>query len=258
MLNILYHQNRILIAQTTANADTSPYGGFNMGLHTNDDPKQVLTHRSRLLSELNAHTSGQVQSIYWLNQIHSEHTDHPTPTLMPPSGDAWITTKQGVGLAIMTADCVPIVIFGERGAIACIHAGWQGLVKGVLKNTYQQLPKDDYQAVVGACIGGANYEVSHALGEQIVVACVANGLVGLDELALASAILLPHTAQDKCYLDIVALTKLQLSHLNIVNLSQSVPCSYDGAKQGQYYSHRFATHQAWQNTGRMAMIVVRY
>lgn len=259
MLNILYHQNGIIVAQTLANFNdhNAPYGGFNLGLHTGDDALSVLHNRAKLLAELNVLTNHQIYAIHWLNQIHSELVVAPTaPTLTPKNADAWSSVLKNEGLAIMTADCVPIVLFGKKGGMACIHAGWQGLVKGVIKNAFQTLPKDEYQAMIGACISGYNYEIDHLLGEQIIAQCL--DLVDVDEDELRSMILLPHEKTDKCYLDVGQLTKLQLLSLGISDMTDCVPCSYEGTKQGQYYSHRYATHFRWQSTGRMAMIVAKY
>lgn len=262
MLKVLYHHDGILIVQTLAKFDqqfSNPYGSFNLGLHTGDEPMTVLTHRAKLLSELNRLTGVQVSAIHWLNQIHSAAVATPTlPTLTPKSADAWTTVKKNEGLAIMTADCVPVVLFGRSGAVACIHAGWQGLVKGVIGQTVKKMPADEYQAVIGACIGADNYEVTIELGQKIVDECVANQLVTLTVDDLKLAIMLPHQNKQKCYLDIQQLTQLQLTALNIQLLNQKIPCSYQGVNAGEYYSHRYATHHNWANTGRMAMIVVRY
>lgn len=261
MLKILYQRADILVAQSLADFDKTvdnPYGRLNLGLHTGDEPMLVLNNRAKLLAQLNQHTNQQIHTIYWLNQIHSEKVATPiAPTLVPQSADAWTTVHKNEGLAIMTADCVPIVLFGRQGAVACIHAGWQGLVKGVIGQTARQLPADDYEAVIGACIGANNYEVDIQLGQKIVDECIAKQLVDVTADELKSAILLPHHHHQKCYLDIQRLTKLQLTTLNIKSINQEIDCSYDGVNAGEYYSHRYATHHNWTNTGRMAMVVAR-
>lgn len=267
MLNILYNQNGIFVAQSRADFSdklaNAPYGGFNLGLHTGDEPTGVLHNRSRLLSLVRQATANQVQSLHWLSQIHSDLVAQPNPPSLVPNGaDAWVGDDVGKGLVIMTADCVPIVLVGERaknggnGSVACIHAGWQGLVGGVIGATLDALPKDSYQAFVGGCIGGANYEIDKTLGERIVSDCLP--MVGVSKDVLANTILLSSDKADKCHLDVVALTTLQLAHRQVLPMSDKVECSYDGARVGEQYSHRFATHQQWQNTGRMAMIVAKY
>lgn len=264
MLNILHNQNGIFVAQSRANfshnLQNAPYGGFNLGLHTGDEPMGVLQNRSQLLSLINQATNNQIKSLHWLTQIHSNLITTPrSPTLTPTNADVWISDEIGKGLVIVTADCVPIVLVSDgnaqNGAIACIHAGWQGLANGAIEKTVQALPKDTYCAYVGSCIGGQNYEIDKTLGERIVNDCLE--LVKVSKDKLYNAILRPNDKADKCYLDVLALTLLQLAKHDIVPFNTNVLCSYDGTKKGEQYSHRFATHQNWQNTGRMAMIVAK-
>lgn len=262
MIKILYQDAKVCIVQTTAgNMCHSTYGGFNLGLHVGDDSKSVLANRAKLLEDLAALSSGAVHELLWLTQTHSRDVVEGQIRLAPACADALISTKQGVGLAIMTADCVPIALFGqtqEGGAIACVHAGWQGLLKGIIHQTVSQLPKARYQAHIGACIGVDNYEVDKVLADSIVDECLSLKLTHLDKAALSNAIIRTHPNVNKVYLDVAMLARVQLSALGIEVINEAVECSYQGAKTGEYYSHRHATHQGAAHTGRMAMIVVQF
>ena len=78
--------------------------------------------------------------------------------------DAIITKMRGYALGVVTADCVPILIYErKKKIIGCIHAGWRGAFSGIIKNTILKIrkksPKNKIYASIGPCIGEKNYEV---------------------------------------------------------------------------------------------------
>ena len=80
------------------------------------------------------------------------------------NSDAIITKVKGIALGVVTADCVPILIFDKKKKIAgCIHAGWRGAFSDIIKNTISKIkkgsPKSEIFASIGPCIGYKNYEV---------------------------------------------------------------------------------------------------
>lgn len=263
MFDILYQNDHVLIVQTHAGEfnkwGNDLYGSFNMGLHVGDDSEQVLASRMALLDRLNKLTNDKVAQIHWLNQIHSDIVVSASCAISPQDADAIITDKAGVGLSIMTADCVPIGLFNDdckdnESQIACIHAGWQGLTKGIIKNTYENFTnKNDIKAVIGACISHANYEINKTLAHDIISQVSDKKLVALTFDELYQQIIMDKD-DDKCLIDIVKLTKLQLSHLDITAMNDTVPCSYANPK---YYSYRQQTHAKKSATGRMAMIAIK-
>lgn len=254
-ISILYQDEHTLVvqSQTGTNDGTDDlYGQFNMGLHVGDDSGRVLSNRTKLLAFLYEHSGGRVRSLHWLNQIHSPLVADDTPTLPAQSADALISSKTGEGLVIMTADCVPIALFGHT-SVACIHAGHQGLANGVIASTVKALGATDMQAVIGACISQANYQISQSLGESIVRQVCDNGLVAVSADELYRLVIVPEVC-NKCRLDVVKLATLQLAHLGIEVINDAVPCSY---ASDTWYSYRRQTHTAKPATGRMAMVVAR-
>ena len=78
--------------------------------------------------------------------------------------DAMITKINGIALGVVTADCVPVLLFDKNNKIAgCIHAGWRGAFSNIIKNTVKKIRKinknNDIFACVGPCIGKNSYEV---------------------------------------------------------------------------------------------------
>ncbi|MDO5651906.1 MAG: polyphenol oxidase family protein [Moraxella sp.] len=225
------------------------YDSFNLGLHVGDDPRRVLDNRAKLLIAL-----PHAKRIVWLNQVHGNHIEHITKRLDNTllNADALITECAGVALAIMTADCVPVAIFDEH-KVACVHAGWQGLVAGIINKTCQHISTQKY-AYIGACISGAAYEVSYELARRIVDDCVRQRLVEPNADELFAMIVKPSTSVDKVLLDIATLAKLQLMACDVQLINQDIACSYHDER---FYSYRAQTHAGKRATGRMAMLITK-
>ena len=80
------------------------------------------------------------------------------------NSDAIITKVKGIALGVVTADCVPVIIYDFKNEIVgCIHAGWKGAFSGIIKNTVNKIKKINSKtkifASIGPCIGAKNYEV---------------------------------------------------------------------------------------------------
>ena len=87
--------------------------------------------------------------------------------------DAMITRLKGIALCVVTADCAPILIYDKKSKIiGCIHAGWKGAFKGIIKNTIKKIkklnPKNRLYASVGPCIGKKSYEVDFLFYKKFV------------------------------------------------------------------------------------------
>lgn len=199
------------------------YGDFNLGLHVNDVSLPVLTNRMRLLSAVNEQLSAQhlslqqpfIDNLHWVNQVHGKQVydvDNSTDNvrhnvkldMRPVDADAMISRQAGTALAIMTADCVPIVLYQPATQqIAAIHAGWQGLSCGVIKATIERFDSSvPIIAWIGACISQANYEVGRQVLEKLVAGCTDNQLLDsatlndFDDLFSCSALMQGEISKD--------------------------------------------------------------
>ena len=106
-----------------------------------------------------------------LSQVHGRGVVQAEGAGMLGEGDALITRQRGLLLAIRTADCVPVLVLGEQGELAAIHAGWRGVAAGVVPATLAAM-SGAQTAVVGPCISTASYEV----GEEVIEGIVAGGV----------------------------------------------------------------------------------
>lgn len=137
----------------------------------------------------------------WLRQVHRARV---VTVVEPGDGagseaDASVTVHPGAALAVFTADCAPIALLSHQGPVAAVHAGWRGLVAGVVEAAVERvrhLGGDDVVAVVGPCIRPWAYEfgaedldrVAAQLGDE-VRATTADGTPALDLAAGAAAVL---------------------------------------------------------------------
>jgi polyphenol oxidase len=139
----------------------------NLALHVGDDPAQVMERRSRLEESIGAAR----RSLRFMNQVHGT-----TVALMEwdspvPEADAMVS--RGIPLAVMVADCIPVVLAGESGngpVLAAVHAGRPGTANGVLPaavDAMKSLGASRIRAWLGPSICGACYEVPAALREEV-------------------------------------------------------------------------------------------
>lgn len=148
--------------------------GFNLGVHVGDEFSDVQARRAAVQAEMGA-------PIAWLNQVHGRDVfnadNHPDSA--PPTADASITKAASTTLAIMTADCLPVVFAafstsGKALGVGAAHAGWRGLHAGVLQATVNALantcavPAGQIKAWLGPAIGPESFEVGHEVVDAFV------------------------------------------------------------------------------------------
>lgn len=142
-----------------------PYGRLNLGLRSGDDLAAVAANRAAIVPAL-----GLPAEPLWLRQVHG--TDVAEGALAvgeEPVADAAIARGPGQVLAILTADCLPVLFVSADGqTIGAAHAGWRGLAAGVLENTVKAMAADGIQAWLGPAIGGGSYEVGEEVREAFV------------------------------------------------------------------------------------------
>lgn len=135
-----------------------PYASLNLAAHVGDRADAVSANR-RLLREA-AHLPAEP---LWLEQVHGcAVAPHDGRAAAPPRADAAVAFEPGRVCAVMTADCLPVVLADRAGSrVAVAHAGWRGLLAGVLQETVAALgqPTGDLYAWLGPAIGRDAFEV---------------------------------------------------------------------------------------------------
>ena len=217
-----------------------PYDSFNLGTHVGDDPNTVERNRDLLRSGLPNHP-------IWLNQVHGHEVFDADfwDGSSVPTADATVTTKINQVLAIMTADCLPVLLTTIDGAIiGAAHAGWRGLASGVIEHTVQamrskmatQEQQQPIKAYLGAAIGPQSFEV----GEEVMS-------VFVNHDPQTSKSFQPSKRAGKYMADIYALAKNRLNAMGVDEIYGGDECTY---KNRNFFSYR-RDHV----TGRMVSLI---
>ena len=214
-----------------------PYASCNLGTRCGDDAAAVDWNRSRLAAVLDLPSAPR-----WLQQVHgiavAEVDDLDAAT--EPRADAAVTSRVGTVLAVLTADCLPVLLSRIDGsAVAAVHAGWRGLAAGVVEAACAALGSrgDEVMAWLGPAIGPASYEV----GDD-----VRDAFVRTD--AGADAAFAP-TRPGHWHCDLYALARRRLAARGVEAVHGG---GFDTFADARFYSYRRAAV-----TGRFASLVWR-
>lgn len=183
-----------------------------------------------------------------LRQVHGAvvldadvlHAEGPWPDERP-AGDALVASHPDRRLLVRVADCVPVLVAAAGGRrVAAIHAGWRGLVAGVIPAALAALDAPSDAAAVGPCLSLARFEV----GDEVAAAFAAAGL--------ADAV--RPVAGARPHVDLRLAARLQLERAGVPAIDVSARCTWDDAL---FFSHRRdVTHGGAPTTGRQAAWIV--
>lgn len=231
----------------------APYDTLNLGLGAGDDPDTVQKNRQILRALLPADP-------IWLNQVHGIRVidaDDPAQCQergAAPRADASVTSQPGRVLAVLTADCLSVVMADEAGRVAGVaHAGWKGLAGGVLEAMFKHLQRkrhacgltesSGWRAWIGPGIGTRAFQV----GEDVRLAFGQDGdpqagLFSVDPLELG-----------KWRADLAGLAKQRLLRLNVDQIELSGCCTVSERMSNE--TKKFFSYRRDRQTGRMATLV---
>lgn len=151
-----------------------PFDSFNLGDHVGDKPAAVAANRARLANSIGLGPD----RVVWMNQVHSDHVevvDGPRETAFDNT-DGLVTRTPRLALAVVTADCVPVLLSDARaGVIAAVHAGRVGAQNGVVARAIEAMVglgarEPDISVLLGPAVSGRNYEVPAAMADEVEAA----------------------------------------------------------------------------------------
>ena len=138
------------------------YKGLNCG-RGSGDKKNLISKNLKFVSKI---MKVKKSNLILMHQTHSNKVKMINKNNYKKKifSDAMVTRLKGIAIGVVTADCVPVLIYDEKNStIGCIHVGWKGAFSGIIKNTILKLkslnPKNKFYAAVGPCIGKNSYEV---------------------------------------------------------------------------------------------------
>jgi len=212
---------RAWVTERGGGASTGVYASLNLATHVGDSPERVAANRSLLRAGLQLPAEP-----VWLEQVHGATVlDLDRDALAPADGA--VTSRAGVVCAVLTADCLPVV-FATRdgGRVGVAHAGWRGLLSGVLAAAVDALrtPPGEIVAWLGPAIGPASYEVG---------ADVRDAYLARDPGAAAA---FTPNSRGRWQADLCGLARLSLARAGVVSVHGGGFCTYRDA--GRFFSHR--------------------
>ena len=235
-------QVRRVVTTRAGGRSTGPFARFNLSAGVGDDPAAVAANRRRLATELG------VRGVVFLDQVHGTQVAVVDAVPRPgdpdrPGSDAAVTALPGVALAVLSADCVPVLLADPRAEVVGVaHAGRVGAAAGVLPRTLEAMTAlgahaGDCDALLGPAVCGACYEVPAAMRDEVETTlpgsatCTRRGTPGLDLRAGLRA---------------------QLAALGVGRVGVDPRCTVEDP---DLYSHRRATGRGGPGrTGRLAAV----
>jgi YfiH family protein len=211
------------------------YASLNIATHVGDVESLVEENRALITRD-----AGLPAEPVWLEQVHETTAVELGHVKGSPilKADASIARSSGLVCAVMTADCLPLLLCKKDGSVvAAIHAGWRGLLSGVIENTVKQLADaDQILAWLGPAIGPANFEVGQEVKDAFV------GKMPVMQQAFKRV-------DDSHYMaDLYALARMTLLQCGVKKMYGGEHCTYN--QPNQFYSYRREAI-----TGRMASLI---
>ena len=224
------------------------YSSFNLGLHVEDDPKTVLQNRLSLEKHIS-------KKVVFMNQNHSDKVvlvdkndvcecekmlEGKRPVSLGVEADGIVSCDKSVALAVLTADCLPLLMTTKEGnVIAAVHCGWKGVYSNIIKNAValiREHSKSEIYAYLGPSIGPKSFEVGEDLLEKF------QGILPKASLAF--------TKKDngKYLCSLPLLTRMQLENVGVSKVAESKVDTYQNPNL--LYSYRRS-----KRTGRMASVI---
>lgn len=225
----------------------SPFHSLNLGnpggADLQDDPDQIARNYQRLLRAID----GPGDATLKVDQVHGcgvYEVETGQPPAPHPQADAIVSSDPARAVSVRIADCVPILLAGDDGrTVAAVHAGWRGLVAGVVPAAVKRLlmrgrpgqPRS-IVAAIGPCIGPEAFEVGAEVLEEF-------------DRILGKRAPVRRRANGKGFVDLKAVARLQLMDLGVERIDCSDLCTF--AREDEFFSHR-RDHGI---TGRMAAVI---
>ncbi|CAO5232777.1 peptidoglycan editing factor PgeF [Frankia sp. AgKG'84/4] len=154
----------VLVTSRAGGVSAPPFAGLNLGDHVGDAAPSVLANRRRLAERVGL-------PVQYMRQVHGSRAVLAREPGPPPEADALVTDVPGLALAVMVADCAP-VLFEATGAVGVAHAGRGGMARGVIGATLAAfgelgIEADELSVTVGPCVCAGCYEVPAWLRDEV-------------------------------------------------------------------------------------------
>jgi len=225
---------RAAVTTRTGGASRAPYDSFNLATHVGDDPAAVRENRVRLRTALTLPAEP-----LWLKQVHGVAVTDAAHAGTEPEADGAFAAQPGAVCAVLTADCLPVLLCNRAGTkVAALHAGWRGLAGGVIEAGVKAMgvPGSELLVWLGPAIGPASFEV----GPEVRTAFVQHDAQAAQAFRAAR--------EGKYLADIYQLARQRLQRLGVAAV-------YGGGFCTVTERARFFSYRRDGATGRMATLI---
>lgn len=231
-----------VITLRSGGCSTEPFSQSNLALHVQDDAQSVIANRQSLVQSLSLPAEP-----LWLDQVHSTDLVYAPSAIDSPQADGSYSDQFGAVCAVLTADCLPVLLCDRAGTqVAAAHAGWRGLCGGILRKTvatFKHSP-DLLLAYLGPAIGPQVFEV----GGEVLQAFLDQAQNPTHRQAIAAAFRLRESVGDKYLADLYALARAELQASGVTEIYGGDYCSYSD-------SERFYSYRREPKTGRNGSLI---
>ena len=210
------------------------FKNFNLALHVGDQQSAVLANRDLLLSHYNLPSAP-----VWINQTHSNLSVDADSISSIVDADASYSKKSGIVCAVLTADCLPIFICNKEGTtIGIAHAGWRGLVDGIIESLIESFDCNGEDLLVH--LGPAISQLSFEVGVEVRAQYLSKNKHFKNCFTCLN---------NKYYLDLYETAREILKSFGVTSISGGNRCTYN--ESDQYFSYR----RDGKYSGRMAHLI---
>ena len=210
------------------------FDNFNLALHVNDEKSTVLANRALLFKHYNLPSAPA-----WINQTHSNISVDADAISSIVDADASYSKKLGTVCGVLTADCLPVFISNKEGtAIGVAHAGWRGLVDGIIESLIESFDCNGEDLVVH--LGPAISQLSFEVGGEVKSQYLSKNQNFESCFAYIN---------NKYYLDLYDAARVVLKSFGVSSISGGDRCTYK--ESNQYFSYR----RDGKCSGRMAHLI---
>jgi YfiH family protein len=235
--NVLPHVQAAVTCRN-GGVSTNGFASLNLAAHVNDDPQLVSQNRERLAAVLNL-----PQAPCWITQVHSPKivcADDVAAHKVVAADASW-TERPGTVCAVLTADCLPVLLCDAAGTrVAAVHAGWRGLASGILERSLKVfinagIAADQIKVWLGPAIGPAAYEVDAMVRTAFL------------QLEPACENCFMETRPGHWQFDLYAAASALLAAQGVTDISGGGWCTYSDT--------RFYSYRREQTCGRQATLI---
>ncbi len=225
-------------------ASSGIFAGLNCGTGSSDQAEIVAINRARVADAMGL----GVEALVSVHQVHSpDVVTVTTPLTQRPRADAMVTATPGLALAVLTADCQPVLFSDAKaGVIGAAHAGWKGARDGVMEATLDAMEalgarRGDITAVIGPCISQTAYEVGQEFLESVT-----------DDDAEARRFFVTGNG-DRYLFDLPSYGLWRLRAAGVGHAEWTRHCTY--RDPARFYSYRRTTHAGEADYGRQISVI---